>query len=78
MKRITPSPALLRDGIVAVLRADDASRYQPAAEILTEEGIRSIELTLTTPGTLGFYCDKHFAIGMVGAVLVVPAGDASP
>ena len=52
MKRITPSPALLRDGIVAVLRADDARRYGPAAEILTEEGIRSIELTLTTPGTL--------------------------
>jgi len=38
--------------IVAVLRAADASMYQPVVEVLAENGIGSIELTLSTPGTL--------------------------
>ncbi|GAA1236769.1 2-dehydro-3-deoxyphosphogluconate aldolase/(4S)-4-hydroxy-2-oxoglutarate aldolase [Microbacterium phyllosphaerae] len=41
-----------RDGIVAVLRAPDADAYLAACQILMNEGINAIELTLTTPGTL--------------------------
>jgi 2-dehydro-3-deoxyphosphogluconate aldolase/(4S)-4-hydroxy-2-oxoglutarate aldolase len=42
---VTPS-------IVAVLRADDARRYQPVVQVLAETGIGAIELTMSTPGTL--------------------------
>jgi len=38
--------------IVAVLRAPDASDYDRVVDVLVERGIRSIELTLTTPATL--------------------------
>jgi len=37
--------------IVAVLRAPDAGEYDRVVDVLVERGIRSIELTLTTPGT---------------------------
>ena len=38
--------------IIAVLRADDADRYDPVVRILAENGISGIELTLRTPGTM--------------------------
>ncbi|MCR2800232.1 bifunctional 4-hydroxy-2-oxoglutarate aldolase/2-dehydro-3-deoxy-phosphogluconate aldolase [Microbacterium sp. zg-Y818] len=38
--------------LVAVLRADAASRYDAVIDVLVDHDIRSIELTLTTPGTL--------------------------
>lgn len=47
-----PLSGLLRRGrAVAVLRADDASRYDAVVDVLVAEGITAIELTLTTPGT---------------------------
>lgn len=52
MNRLAPSATLTDDGIVAVLRADRADRYLPVVEVLAEEGVRNIELTLTTPGTI--------------------------
>lgn len=52
MNRLAPSATLTDDGIVAVLRADSADRYLPVVEVLAEEGVRNIELTLTTPGTI--------------------------
>lgn len=36
----------------SVLRAADASAYERVIDVLVSSGIRSIELTLTTPGTL--------------------------
>lgn len=49
----TPPSELLTDGrIVAVLRADHARSYHAVAEVLVASGIRSIELTLSTPGTI--------------------------
>jgi 2-dehydro-3-deoxyphosphogluconate aldolase/(4S)-4-hydroxy-2-oxoglutarate aldolase len=38
--------------VVAVLRARDASLYAPVVETLVENGVLSIELTLTTPRSL--------------------------
>ncbi len=50
--RILPSPLLTSSRIVAVLRAAEASAYERVIDVLIESGIKSIELTLTTPGTL--------------------------
>lgn len=50
--RAAISPLLRESGIVAVLRAGDGSDYAPVVERLVGGGIRSIELTFTTPGTL--------------------------
>ncbi|HEU0277359.1 MAG TPA: bifunctional 4-hydroxy-2-oxoglutarate aldolase/2-dehydro-3-deoxy-phosphogluconate aldolase [Rhodanobacteraceae bacterium] len=38
--------------VIAVLRADLASRYPPVIDTLVDEGITGIELTLSTRGTL--------------------------
>lgn len=50
--RIAPSDTLVRTGVMAVLRAPDAQAYEPVVKTLAESGIRCIELTLTTPGTI--------------------------
>lgn len=51
LPRLEPSALLLANPLIAVLRARDASDYHAAVEVLAESGVRSIELTLTTPGT---------------------------
>lgn len=38
--------------LIVVLRAPDAADYDRVLDVLVEAGIRSVELTLTTPGTL--------------------------
>jgi 2-dehydro-3-deoxyphosphogluconate aldolase / (4S)-4-hydroxy-2-oxoglutarate aldolase len=43
--------------IVAVLRAADARRYQPVVDVLVENGVEAIELTMSTPGTLDAFAD---------------------
>jgi 2-dehydro-3-deoxyphosphogluconate aldolase / (4S)-4-hydroxy-2-oxoglutarate aldolase len=49
----TPLPAsLLTTGVVAVLRASHAAAYLPVVKALAAAGVTSIELTLTTPGTI--------------------------
>jgi 2-dehydro-3-deoxyphosphogluconate aldolase/(4S)-4-hydroxy-2-oxoglutarate aldolase len=47
-----PSSNLLQSPLIAVLRAQHARDYYPVVEILVGAGIRSIELTLSTPKTL--------------------------
>jgi 2-keto-3-deoxy-6-phosphogluconate aldolase len=44
---------LARGKVIAVLRASDISTLAPVCDVLVEEGILSLELTLTTPGILG-------------------------
>ncbi|WP_282699794.1 bifunctional 4-hydroxy-2-oxoglutarate aldolase/2-dehydro-3-deoxy-phosphogluconate aldolase [Streptomyces sp. CC219B] len=51
-RRTAPSEALLRTGVVAVLRADSPDHLLPAAGALVEAGLVCLELTLTTPGAL--------------------------
>lgn len=51
-RRIHPSAALLSSPVIAVLRAGRAVDYAPVVATLAQAGIRSIEVTLSTPGTL--------------------------
>ncbi|WP_345710980.1 bifunctional 4-hydroxy-2-oxoglutarate aldolase/2-dehydro-3-deoxy-phosphogluconate aldolase, partial [Kineococcus glutinatus] len=71
--RIPVSPTCLAEGLVAVLRADDAARYRPVVEVLVAEGVSCIELTLTTPGTLDVLAELAAAVPQaevgVGTVL---------
>src|SRR4051794_41662723 len=46
------SEALATTRVVAILRAEDASRAEAVVDVLLENGIRSLELTLTTKGAL--------------------------
>lgn len=49
----TPASSALRESrVVAVLRAPSAAELEPVIEALVRGGIRSVELTLTTPGVL--------------------------
>jgi 2-dehydro-3-deoxyphosphogluconate aldolase/(4S)-4-hydroxy-2-oxoglutarate aldolase len=50
--RIAPSQVLRDNPIIAVLRASDPRDYDAVVDVLVENGVRSIELTLSTPGTL--------------------------
>lgn len=43
--------------VIAVLRAVDARRYAPVVDVLADNGIRGIELTMSTPGTLEVLAD---------------------
>lgn len=49
--RLEPSELLLRNPIIAVLRARDAADYYGVIDVLVENGVHSIELTLSTPNT---------------------------
>jgi 2-dehydro-3-deoxyphosphogluconate aldolase/(4S)-4-hydroxy-2-oxoglutarate aldolase len=50
LERTAPSGILLRNPVVAVLRAGHAREYAPVIEALAAAGVRSIELTLSTAG----------------------------
>lgn len=49
--RRTPSALLKQNPLIAVLRAARATDYDRVVEVLADNGVRSIELTLSTPGT---------------------------
>jgi 2-dehydro-3-deoxyphosphogluconate aldolase / (4S)-4-hydroxy-2-oxoglutarate aldolase len=46
------SEAIATTRVIAILRAETASRAEAVVEVLLENGIRSLELTLTTKGAL--------------------------
>ena len=50
--RATASALLRKNPVIAVLRAADARDYDHVVDVLADNGVRSIELTLSTPGTL--------------------------
>jgi 2-dehydro-3-deoxyphosphogluconate aldolase / (4S)-4-hydroxy-2-oxoglutarate aldolase len=50
--RIEPSPVLLETPLIAVLRAAQATDYDQVVEVLGQNGVRCVELTLSTPGTI--------------------------
>jgi 2-dehydro-3-deoxyphosphogluconate aldolase / (4S)-4-hydroxy-2-oxoglutarate aldolase len=50
--RIEPSPVLLETPLIAVLRAAQATDYDAVVEVLGQNGVRCVELTLSTPGTI--------------------------
>ena len=47
--------------VIAVLRAADARQYAPVVDLLAENGIGAIELTMSTPGTLDVLADIRAA-----------------
>jgi 2-dehydro-3-deoxyphosphogluconate aldolase/(4S)-4-hydroxy-2-oxoglutarate aldolase len=51
-ERTPPSATLRESRVIAVLRAPSAVDLEPVVEALVRGGVRSIELTLTTPGAL--------------------------
>lgn len=50
--RVEPSTLVSASRVIAVLRAPSAAAYRPVVDVLVDHGIVSIELTMTTPGTL--------------------------
>ena len=50
--RTPPSPHFHDSPVIAVLRASRPEDYDAVVEVLVERGVRSVELTLSTPGTL--------------------------
>ncbi|HXW79035.1 MAG TPA: bifunctional 4-hydroxy-2-oxoglutarate aldolase/2-dehydro-3-deoxy-phosphogluconate aldolase, partial [Acidimicrobiales bacterium] len=61
----------IRDGgVVAVLRAPEASLLAKAADVLVSNGVRAVEFALTTDGALGAlerYCSSATPSGSPGA-----------
>jgi 2-dehydro-3-deoxyphosphogluconate aldolase/(4S)-4-hydroxy-2-oxoglutarate aldolase len=51
-ERLQPSELLREQQVIAVLRASDPHDYDAVVDVLGENGVRSVELTLSTPGTL--------------------------
>lgn len=74
--RSAPSELLRRTPIIAVLRARDAADYAPVIDVLLEHGVRSVELTLSTPGTFehlsalvaGDAGEKEIGVGTITTV----------
>ena len=78
-ERVAPSALLRDERAVAVLRAPDAAAYDAVADVLVEQGILSIELTLTTPGTLqavGRLVDRYAGRAEIGVGTVLSAVEA--
>jgi 2-dehydro-3-deoxyphosphogluconate aldolase/(4S)-4-hydroxy-2-oxoglutarate aldolase len=50
--RVPMSEAVTTTRVIAILRAENASRAEAVVDVLLENGIRSLELTLTTSGVL--------------------------
>jgi 2-dehydro-3-deoxyphosphogluconate aldolase / (4S)-4-hydroxy-2-oxoglutarate aldolase len=53
-ERMQPSALLQSNPVIAVLRARQADDYDRVVDVLAENGVRSIELTLSTPGTFDY------------------------
>ncbi|MCU1475528.1 MAG: 2-dehydro-3-deoxyphosphogluconate aldolase [Subtercola sp.] len=73
--RASVSSVLRERPVIAVLRANDPCAYDAVVDVLVENGIRSIELTLTTPGTLEHlssllerFTDAEIGVGTVTTV----------
>ncbi|WP_395727445.1 bifunctional 4-hydroxy-2-oxoglutarate aldolase/2-dehydro-3-deoxy-phosphogluconate aldolase [Nakamurella sp.] len=69
--RLDLPPAVRESGVVAVLRATDADRYAPVVDVLAENGVHAIELTMSTPGTLDAVAALRGRIAGSGAALGV-------
>jgi 2-dehydro-3-deoxyphosphogluconate aldolase / (4S)-4-hydroxy-2-oxoglutarate aldolase len=66
--------------VIAVLRAPQVSALAPICDVLVEEGILSLELTLTTPdllGSLSGLVDRYAANADVGVGTVLDTTEAS-
>ena len=65
--------------LIAVFRAPSVSALTPVCDVLVEEGILSLELTLTTPALLDALpklIDRYGAVADVGVGTIVSESDA--
>src|SRR5829696_7290370 len=73
------SDRLISSKVIAVLRASHVSALVPVCDVLVEEGILSLELTLTTPGLLGTLSelvDRYADTADVGVGTVLTEAEA--
>jgi 2-dehydro-3-deoxyphosphogluconate aldolase / (4S)-4-hydroxy-2-oxoglutarate aldolase len=80
VSRVPLSDRLLSSRVIAVLRAGHASALAPVCDVLVEEGILSLELTLTTPelfDSLSGLVDRYAGTADVGVGTVLSADDAA-
>jgi 2-dehydro-3-deoxyphosphogluconate aldolase/(4S)-4-hydroxy-2-oxoglutarate aldolase len=79
IRRPPLSDRLSNSKVIAVLRASDVSALVPVCDVLVEEGILSLELTLTTPGlldVLGDLVDRYSNTADVGVGTVLTESEA--
>ena len=77
--RTQPSARLVESPVIAVLRAKHPKDYDAVVEVLVEHGVTSIELTLSTPGTLNHLPSLLERVGEaadVGIGTITNAGQA--
>jgi 2-dehydro-3-deoxyphosphogluconate aldolase/(4S)-4-hydroxy-2-oxoglutarate aldolase len=80
ISRVPLSDRLTSSRVIAVLRAGHASALAPVCDVLVEEGILSLELTLTTPDlfdSLSGLADRYTEVADVGVGTVLNTTDAS-
>jgi 2-dehydro-3-deoxyphosphogluconate aldolase / (4S)-4-hydroxy-2-oxoglutarate aldolase len=78
--RVPLSDRLTRSRVIAVLRAEHASALPPVCDVLVEEGILSLELTLTTPDlfdSLSGLVDRYADTADVGVGTVLDTAGAA-
>jgi 2-dehydro-3-deoxyphosphogluconate aldolase/(4S)-4-hydroxy-2-oxoglutarate aldolase len=78
-RRTAPSRLLAETPIVAVLRASDPRDYDAVVDVLIQNGVTSIELTLSTPGTLDHLPSLLARVGDsadIGVGTVTTSGEA--
>jgi 2-dehydro-3-deoxyphosphogluconate aldolase / (4S)-4-hydroxy-2-oxoglutarate aldolase len=80
IRRPPLSERLARGKVIAVLRASHISALAPVCDVLVEEGILGLELTLTTPGILGALpemVDRYADSADVGVGTILTESDAN-
>jgi 2-dehydro-3-deoxyphosphogluconate aldolase/(4S)-4-hydroxy-2-oxoglutarate aldolase len=73
------SERLITGRVIAVLRASHVAALAPVCDVLVEEGILSLELTLTTPDLLGALADlvsRYADTADVGVGTILTEADA--
>jgi len=82
MSDISVTDAIIRSGVVAVLRAPTADAFAAVSDVLVEAGITALEVTLTSRGALEAIAGlrrqlpEHVAVG-AGTVLGIDDAKAS-
>ena len=80
MRTKTEIISLLTDpGIIAVVRAQQASQVLPLSEALIAGGVRVIEITMTTPNAIAAIREAHEQLGeraLIGVGTVLDADTA--
>ncbi|MGN7800333.1 bifunctional 4-hydroxy-2-oxoglutarate aldolase/2-dehydro-3-deoxy-phosphogluconate aldolase [Leifsonia sp. 22587] len=70
--------AIVRDGVVAIVRATDSESALQAATGLLRGGLRAVEISLTTPGALeAITAARRLELGYVGAGTVLDESSAT-